>query len=206
MKRVSSAIDDPGVGDGWFKVSSTGYDEASAKWCTEHLSRNNGIMSFNIPSDLAGGYYLVRPELLALQEADKTPPNPQFYTGCAQIFLDSRATCVPNDTVRIPGYVNISNPAVLFNIYEPKWPYPDLGPAVYVTGKSAAMQLHPLGKQNEGLFPQNAIMMNANWWGVEVDKYHDEEGCWNVSSALYYCFCFYIFYFGLGNYVVGDLC
>lgn len=88
----------------------------SARPC---FDSKTGIITVTLPKDLAGGYYLVRPELLALHEVDKTPPNPQFYAGCAQIFLDSSATGVPDHTVSIPGYVDINNPSVLFNVWEP---------------------------------------------------------------------------------------
>ncbi|KAI9051673.1 hypothetical protein LZ554_004715 [Drepanopeziza brunnea f. sp. 'monogermtubi'] len=185
MKRVDSAITNTGVGDGWFKVAFTGYDAATSKWCTETLREKSGIITFPIPNDLAGGYYLVRPELLSLHQADKSPPNPQFYVGCAQIFLESKETKVPSETVSIPGYVNISNPAVLFNIYDPKWPYPEPGPGVYKAGQSPAKTVKRVRKQTEGLLPANAEMTNANWWGVKLDDYHTQNGCWNASTSCY---------------------
>lgn len=78
MKAVHSAISDPGNGPGWFKIWDSGYDSTSSQCryfqpnhvseltilgCTEKLIKNNGLFSVKIPSDLAGGYYLVRPEL-----------------------------------------------------------------------------------------------------------------------------------------------
>lgn len=184
MKYVDSAIKDTGVGDGWFKVVGAGYDPASSKWCTEILNANKGIMSFPIPTDLAGGYYLVRPELLSLHESDKSPPDPQFYVGCAQIFLESKGNKVPSQTVKIPGLVDITNPSVLFNIYEPKWPYHVPGPGVYTAGKSPAKTVRGVEKQTEGMLPGNVEMTNANWWGTKLDKYHTEDGCWNVSLLV----------------------
>ena len=128
-------------------------------------------MSIYIPGDLSGGYYLVRPELLALHEADKNPPDPQFYIGCAQIFLQSNSVAVPssNFTVSIPGYVNAGDASVDFNIYNPAWPYPMIGPTPYfegvfdaldganaVTSSAAAMS------QEEGLIPAGCVVENAN--------------------------------------------
>jgi len=187
MKSVQSAIDDPAVGAGWFKIWDEGYDSKSSKWCTEKLIANDGYLSVNIPVDLAGGYYLVRPELLALHQADKTPPNPQFYVGCAQIFLNSTGAAHPAQTVSIPGYVNINDPSVLFNIYTPKWPYPMPGPKPYVGGSSPAIKVKAALRpqtQSEGLLPGNAILTNANWWGVELDSYTTATGCWNVRNAI----------------------
>lgn len=137
-----------------------------------------------IPSELAGGYYLVRPELLALHQADKSPPNPQFYVGCAQIYLNSTRDTEPVDTVKIPGYVTIQDPSVLFNIYEPKWPYPMPGPAPYVSGSSSNKTVIPLRKQDEGLLPAKVVVTNANWWAMELDSYSTVDGCWNVSPLF----------------------
>ncbi|CZS88649.1 uncharacterized protein RAG0_00323 [Rhynchosporium agropyri] len=185
MKHVSSAITSPAIGDGWFKVSRSGYDSVTKKWCTEKLNANNGLMSFSIPEDLAGGYYLVRPELLSLQDADKTPPNPQFYAGCAQVFLSSNATMVPSETVSIPGYVGIGDASVLFDVYNPVWPYKEPGPGIYRPGESALIEVEPVEKQTEGLLPGDAYLTNANWWGMEVSSYGDEGGCWNASRNCY---------------------
>jgi len=179
MKHVDSAVKDKAVGDGWFKIWDEAYDAGTSQWCTEKLIQNKGMLSVKIPENLAGGYYLVRPELLALHQADKNPPNPQFYVGCAQIFLDSGGTSLPQNTVKIPGYVEKTDPAVLFNIYIPKWPYPALGPDVYKEG-SSSVQVKPVDKQTEGALPPNAILENANWWALELGSYSDSQGCTNV--------------------------
>ncbi|KAL5325697.1 hypothetical protein ACEPPN_006827 [Leptodophora sp. 'Broadleaf-Isolate-01'] len=183
MKNVGSAIKDPGVGDGWFKIGHLGYDLATHKWCTQTLIVNHGLLSFPVPPDLAGGYYLIRPELLALQDADKNPPNPQFYTGCAQIFLRSNGTALPKDTVRIPGYVGIENASVRFDVYNPVWPYLELGPEVYMPGLSPKRVVQSVERQTEGLLPGNAVVANANWWSVELSPYENEDGCWNSDTC-----------------------
>jgi len=182
MKRVASAISDTAAGNGWFKIFDDSYDFTTNEWCTDKLIKNDGLLNITIPSDLVGGYYLVRPELLSLHESDKNPPNPQFYAGCAQIFLDSAATAVVKETVSIPGYVSLEDPAVLFNIYEAKFPAPRVGPAPYTssanTGNVNAGSEKPI--QSEGLLPENAVVTNANWWGIEVESYTTEDGCWKV--------------------------
>ncbi|PVH83536.1 lytic polysaccharide monooxygenase, partial [Cadophora sp. DSE1049] len=196
MKHVSSAIKDNGVGDGWFKIASMGYDAASKKWCTQKLSEKNGLLDLGvkIPEDLARGYYLVRPELLSLHDADKDPPNPQFYTGCAQIFVASAGTALPKYTVKIPGYVGITDKSVLFDVYNPVWPYAEPGPEVYTPGRSPGRTVGLLQRQDEGLLPGNARIVNANWWGVELSSYGDENGlfpyqasksCYSQADAYY---------------------
>lgn len=192
MKNTASAISDKATGDGWFKIWDEGYDSAAGKWCTEKVIANGGLLSVKVPDDLAGGNYLVRSELLALQEADKTPANPQFYVGCAQIFLQSTATTLPKDTVSIPGYVTIKDPSVLFSIYTPKFPYTTPGPAAYQPGVSASKQVTAVTQQTEGLRPASALLVNANWVGTEVSSYSTESGCntaaeacWNQANTCY---------------------
>ncbi|TVY46521.1 putative endo-beta-1,4-glucanase D [Lachnellula occidentalis] len=182
MKRVDSAIQDKAIRDGWFKIWEDTYDAGTLQWCTEKLIKNNGMLSVQVPENLAGGYYLIRPELLALHQAGKNPPNPQFYVGCAQIFLNSTATSVPKDTVKIPGYVGPTDPAVLFNIYTPKWPYPTLGPALYEDG-SNRIEVKPVDKQSEGLLPYNIVAINANWWALELESYSTSDGCKNATKV-----------------------
>ncbi|KAI9741526.1 MAG: hypothetical protein M1818_004332 [Claussenomyces sp. TS43310] len=186
MKAVDSAISDVGYGSGWFKIWDSGYDTDTKQWCTEKLIANNGLLSVDIPADLKGGSYLVRPELLALHQADKTPPNPQFYTGCAQIFLQSQGTGVPSDTVSIPGYVNATDPSVTFDIYNPVWPYPMLGPPPYIGRSNKKVKaVTAATQQTEGKIPGNCVLMNANWCGIELDSYTTEAGCWNASTACW---------------------
>lgn len=188
MKSVTSAITDPGYGDGWFKIWDSGYNNVTQEWCTTQLIANDGLLSVNIPSDLAGGYYLVRPELLALHQADKSPPNPQFYVGCAQIFLNSTGTALPSETVSIPGYVQAGDPSVDFDIYTvgSTFAYPMPGPAPYEGGNEASVKAHSvktgLHAQTEGLEPENCMLTVANWCGIELDSYSTEDGCWNVSG------------------------
>ncbi|KAI4720138.1 glycoside hydrolase family 61 protein [Aureobasidium sp. EXF-10727] len=189
LKKVDSAINDEGAGEGWFKIWDEGYDQSAGKWCTEKLITNNGHLSVQMPQGLQGGYYLVRPELLALHNADKG--DPQFYAGCAQVWLNSAGTQLPQHTVSIPGYVDYDQPSTSFNIWnEPMaLPYPMPGPAVYAPSSSANVGDQKLRvsqqKQTEGLAPGDCIITNGNWDGIELDKYSDQAGCWNASTACW---------------------
>lgn len=132
----------------------------SRKWCTEKLIENDGFLSVRIPKDLLGGGYLIGTELLSLHEADKNPPQPQWYIGCAQIFLESTATSVPVDTVKIPGYVDSAHPSLHFNIYyRPRFPYIAPGPKPYESGVSKVIQVkHDYNKLTKnGRLPKDVI-------------------------------------------------
>jgi len=185
MKKVdNSAASNNAAGDGWFKIMEDGYDSTAGKWCTEKLIPNDGHLAATIPKDLAAGYYLVRPELLALHQADKTPPDPQFYIGCAQIFLKSTGSATPPNTVSIPGYVNMSTPAMTFNIWNipMKLPFPDFGPSLDTGGSSKRdLKERTTTTQTIGLKPENCVMVNGNWCGFMPPSYSSQNNCYTVS-------------------------
>ncbi|KAI0840745.1 glycoside hydrolase family 61 protein [Hypoxylon sp. FL0890] len=186
-KQVQDMAADSAAGPGWIKLWDEGYDDSSGKWCTEKLIDNNGLLSFKIPKFLPAGYWLFRPELLALHEADKG--DPQFYTGCAQIYIEGDNTAalkVPAEySVSIPGYVQASEPGLNFNIYSPKFPYPMPGPKVYTPTGSASTSSSKAQTQAKGLVPSDYLIKNANWVGLEVADYSTEAGCWESSSACF---------------------
>ncbi|KAH8912399.1 hypothetical protein BR93DRAFT_942358 [Coniochaeta sp. PMI_546] len=196
LKQVNNITFSAAEGDGWFKIWDSGYDEQSKKWCTEKLIDDNGLLSVALPSALPTGYFLVRPELLALQQADKG--DPQFYAGCAQLFVQgTRAGTldVPADRhVSIPGHVRPDDKGLTFNIYDQKLdlPYPVPGPAVYfpvfaevqTAGVKAAAAANGQ-QQTQGVVPDDCLLKNANWCGFEVESYSDEAGCWAASEACY---------------------
>ncbi|KAK3067994.1 hypothetical protein LTS18_000850, partial [Coniosporium uncinatum] len=184
MKSVKSAINDSAAGDGWFKIWDEGYDEKEEKWCTNKMIDNGGRMSVKVPTELAGGYYLVRPEFVALHAADKG--DPQFYTGCAQIFLKSSGNAKPSKTVSIPGFVDKDTPGLTFNIWETPMalPYPIPGPEVAELVGTDSVSANTVQTQTEGETPSGdaCILENANWCGKEVPSYSDEAGCWASQS------------------------
>lgn len=179
---MDSAVKDKGAGDGWFKLFDHGYDSSTERWCTDEIIDNNGLLSVNLPKGLEGGYYLARPEILALHAANSG--DPQFYTGCAQIFLESTGNLVPEETVSIPGYVKYGQPATSFDIYNTdNAEYTVPGPAVAnLTSSGAQSGSEAQTSQTEGLKPEGCICENSNWCGKEVPSYSTESGCWDASE------------------------
>ncbi|KAI1133611.1 family 61 glycoside hydrolase [Nemania abortiva] len=187
-KQIQNMANDKAAGPGWIKLWDEGYDAAAKKWCTEKLIDNNGLLSFEIPEGLPAGYWLFRPELLALHEADKG--DPQFYVGCAQVFVQSSNTAalkIPADrSVSIPGHVHANDAGLTFNIYTPSFPYLLPGPKVFAVPPPSKGEVDTTGpsvpKQTQGVIPSKYIVKNANWIGVEVPDYGDEKGCWASSE------------------------
>ncbi|KAI0206475.1 lytic polysaccharide monooxygenase [Astrocystis sublimbata] len=190
-KQVKDMAKDEAAGPGWIKLWDEGYDASSKKWCTEKLIDNQGLLSFQIPEGLPTGNWLFRPELLALHEADKG--DPQFYVGCAQIFVESSNTGtldVPAEQkVNIPGHVNAKTPGLTFNIYTPSFPYPLPGPKAFAVPSPKGGEIDTSGpsvpKQTQGIVPSTYIVKNANWIGVEVPDYSSEDGCWSSSEKCW---------------------
>ncbi|KAH7116003.1 glycosyl hydrolase family 61-domain-containing protein [Dendryphion nanum] len=178
MKKVASAKNDKGAGDGWFKVAAEGYEgtSSSGKWCTDKIIDNGGFLSFSIPKGLQGGDYLVRPEILALH-AVAASNDPQFYTGCAQVFLESQGNLVPESTVSIPGHVKKNEPSTSFNIYYGMDPttyqLPGPGLAKLVSGTATSQT-----QQTDGFKPEGCILLNGNWCAKEIPDFTTETGCW----------------------------
>ncbi|KAI1357408.1 lytic polysaccharide monooxygenase [Xylaria arbuscula] len=190
-KRLSSP-DADAAGPGWFKLWGEGYDMDADKWATEKFIDTNGLISIQIPTGLPAGNYLFRPEVVAMHNV--TPEvEPQFYIGCAQVFLESSVTAdldIPSEkSVSIPGYLTKEDPSVTYNIYsdeeysDPKKPYPMMGPEPFAP---AAVQKAASGnvvRQTEGDIPDSCLLLNANWCGVEVPSYKDNStGCWNALT------------------------
>ncbi|KAF2009915.1 lytic polysaccharide monooxygenase [Aaosphaeria arxii CBS 175.79] len=180
LKKVDSAINDQGTchGDGWFKIFDHGYDKDADAWCTDKIIDNDGKLSVVLPKGLESGYYLARPEILALHKALEN--DPQFYTGCAQLFLEGGGNLGPAETVSIPGYVKYGQESTNWNIYYGTKPedYPLPGPQIAkLVSKSASANAGETS-QTEGLKPAGCIVENANWCGKEVPDYSDEKGCW----------------------------
>ena len=66
-----------GQGAVWTKLYEDGY--SNGKWGTENFISAKGMVTITLPNLMAGDY-LIRPELIALHEAEN-PDKAQFYNG-----------------------------------------------------------------------------------------------------------------------------
>ncbi|KXX82068.1 putative endo-beta-1,4-glucanase D [Madurella mycetomatis] len=206
LKPVSNMTTSSAAGPNWFKIYAEGYDENMRKWATEKLIDNHGLLSINLPVGLPTGYYLVRTEILALQNVSQDGyVDPQFYVNCAQLFIEGSST---SDTLTIPtgmeasipGHVTANHPGLTFNIYQDDpltTPYEVVGPAAFfstsastiaTTGKSYAKNYHQQDRQPaqaEGLIPPACLVKNANWCASLPPRYTDEATCWASSADCF---------------------
>ncbi|WYZ45217.1 hypothetical protein EsH8_VIII_000533 [Colletotrichum jinshuiense] len=186
IKKVDDMATTAAAGAGWFKIWDDGYDESTQQWCVDKLIANNGLLTVELPSGLPAGYYLVRPEILALHQAVSLK-DPQYYVGCAQVYIQSGPSGtleVPSEyAVSIPGYIDGSEPGNTFNLYDnPQYPYPVPGPKPYSPSGTASAQAV---STFDGGVPSDCLLKNANWCGKAVDSYSTETGCWAAVDACY---------------------
>jgi Auxiliary Activity family 9 (formerly GH61) len=187
MKKVDSAIQDTAAGDGWFKIWAQGYDESTQQWCTNKLINNGGYLTVTVPSGLLGGYYLIRGELLALHIATAPANNPQYYIGCAQLFIQSTGNLVPVSTVTIPGIAKAGDAANNYDIYQKplSLPYPAAGGPVTTFQPASGAKAVAQTQQTEGLKPANCVCQSgSNFCAHEVQDYTNSTGCWPVRYPL----------------------
>ncbi|KAH6607209.1 endoglucanase b [Trichoderma cornu-damae] len=189
VKKVEDMFADGTAGGGWFKIWEDGYDPETQKWCVDTLVQNNGLMSVRLPQGLPSGYYLVRPEILALHWAAHWR-DPQYFVGCAQIFINSDVEGtldIPEEHLAtIPGYVDLDTPSVTFDIYQKQPPpYSVPGPRVFIPSAKAAKGSASAAVQTAGLIPRDCLLKSANWCGRPIPPYSDRASCWDGVRDCY---------------------
>eukprot|EP01112_Ceratiomyxa_fruticulosa_P004095 TRINITY_DN1444_c0_g1_i1.p1 TRINITY_DN1444_c0_g1~~TRINITY_DN1444_c0_g1_i1.p1 ORF type:complete len:203 (-),score=36.81 TRINITY_DN1444_c0_g1_i1:133-741(-) len=123
-------------GQVWFKIYEKGYNNQTKQFCIDEMlqSSSRGLMTFQIPNDLAPGDYVLRGELIALHDGNKRN-GAQPYVHCAEITVTGNGTRSPPSSalVTFPGAYQASDPGIFFDIY-PKQGfgyYPTPGPPVW---------------------------------------------------------------------------
>lgn len=131
-----SSIQDP-ASLSYFKIDHKGYDKANGRWAAEELIANNNSWTVTIPSDIKAGYYLIRHEILALQEA-AVPVSGQFYPSCSNLKVTGGGSALPQG-VKFPGAYSNEDPGIHINIYTGfNGDYVIPGPDVYGGGGSGS--------------------------------------------------------------------
>ncbi|KAJ5040388.1 uncharacterized protein L3040_006044 [Drepanopeziza brunnea f. sp. 'multigermtubi'] len=110
---VDDASQATGVGS-WFKIDEFASTE-NGTWANVIMAAQDMTYTFNLPTGLASGEYLLRSEMLALHGAADLG-GAQFYIGCAQLKITgtgSAGSCGPS--IELPGAYKADDP----NIYIP---------------------------------------------------------------------------------------
>jgi hypothetical protein len=134
-----------------------GYDPATKLWANEKLIKNDRKNTFQLPSDIKPGMYVLRTELLALHYSNTQ--GPQFYPHCFNIQILGDGTVSPPG-VKFPGGYKTNDPSLVGNLYDAAgkpldWSkYVIPGPAKYAGKYDAPTGSPPVVSDKErGVFP-----------------------------------------------------
>jgi hypothetical protein len=95
-----------------------GQDASSSQggWYQASIAQGNSV-TVTLPKDLAPGDYLVRHELISLQNA-QSPGGAEFYASCTQVRVGgSGSTKLDSSTlVSFPGAYSPTDPGIQLNV------------------------------------------------------------------------------------------
>ncbi|RDL33867.1 uncharacterized protein BP5553_08235 [Venustampulla echinocandica] len=111
------------------------------------MNFTNDTYTATIPADIKPGTYIIRNEIVALHFALSVPANlagfnsvgPQFYPTCFNLRVTGSGTATPLG-VNFPGAYSATDPGLKFDVYSNDTNYPSLGPAVYKSKTSVALE------------------------------------------------------------------
>jgi len=91
-----------GIGE-WFKIDE--WDSTNGTWASEIMDEGNMTYTFNLPTGLESGDYLLRSEMLALH-GSTTVGGAQFFIGCGQLSITGTGTTDCSPSITLPGDYN----------------------------------------------------------------------------------------------------
>lgn len=118
----------------YFKIDEKGLE--NGQWATQELIANNNSWTVTLPSDISAGNYLIRHELLALQESSRRL-GAQFYPMCTNLKITGGGSANP-EGVTFPGAYKADDPGILVDIFNGISDYVIPGPPVYGSGSSSS--------------------------------------------------------------------
>jgi len=141
----------------FFKIAERGYDAQNKLWGNEQLIKADRKDTFQLPSDIKPGMYVLRTELMSLHYATKT--GPQFYSHCFNVEIQGTGTETPKG-VTFPGGYTKNDPSLVFRLYnqggaENSWEtYKVPGPPKYAGKYEAPTGPAPVvSEKDRGVFP-----------------------------------------------------
>ncbi|KAF8623797.1 hypothetical protein AX15_006189 [Amanita polypyramis BW_CC] len=114
----------------WFLIDRQG-QSSNGTWAQASLTQG-AMATVKIPSNLAAGNYMIRSEIIALQNA-VSEGGAEFYPSCTQLRVGGSQSGMPSssDLVSLPGAYKDSDPGILDpNVYNPGASYTFPGPSV----------------------------------------------------------------------------
>jgi len=125
----------------WFKISELGVQPDNTSWYQANIAEGMPA-NVTIPSKISPGNYLLRSELISLQNA-VSEYGAEFYPACVQLSVggSGTGTATSSDECHMPGCYSDSDPGIFDpNIYNPPLTYTFPGPAVPTFVGNGAVQ------------------------------------------------------------------
>jgi cellulase len=114
MVYMAKADSTNGQGAVWTKIYEDGVD-SNGKWGVDRYRSNKGAITVKLPN-LVDGEYLIRPEIIALHEANDLE-KAQFYNGCGQLKISGGSVELPASGTDMTKAYSATDPGVKVNIY-----------------------------------------------------------------------------------------
>ena len=106
----------PSSSTSWFKIAEAGEKEPGTPNTWAQADLNTGAPAdVTLPSDLAPGNYLIRHEIIALQNA-QAEGGAEFYPSCLQVKVSGNEDGSPNTSVHFPGAYSATDAGLLGNV------------------------------------------------------------------------------------------
>ncbi|KAI9567868.1 glycoside hydrolase family 61 protein [Boletus coccyginus] len=115
----------------WFKISQLGTESDNATWYQANIMAGMPA-NVTIPSNIESGNYLLRTELISLQNA-MLQGGAEFYPGCIQLSIggSGTGTATSSEECTLPGCYSDTDPGILDpTAYDPPIDYVFPGPPV----------------------------------------------------------------------------
>ncbi|KAJ7366865.1 glycoside hydrolase family 61 protein [Mycena albidolilacea] len=145
----------------WFKIQQAGRDASG--WAQAQLN-SGASATLSLPSNLAPGNYLLRHEIIALQNGG-SQGGAEFYASCSQLRVGGSGTGAPtsSDLVKIPGAYSATDPGILVDVYSnPNAPYTFPGPPIasFIAGGDSTPPTNPPGTSSvpPGNLPGTSVL------------------------------------------------
>ncbi|TFK23794.1 endoglucanase B [Coprinopsis marcescibilis] len=178
----------PGGDNSWVKIFEEG-EYSKGQWAVvPKLVNNRGVHSVRIPNNLKSGFYLLRPELFTLHEADvahtaNANRGIQLYMECIQIYVGGNGTVTLPQGVSFPGAYSYNSPGIVYNcniVYNPPASaYKVPGPTVWA-GAAPSVANPPLGAKKGPL-----TYTRWNTWVGPTDRIVTATGAGGMTKTAY---------------------
>ncbi|KAL5482497.1 hypothetical protein ACEPAI_9091 [Sanghuangporus weigelae] len=113
----------PDASTEWFKIDEQGEsaDGDSSTWAQAKLL-DGSPATVTIPNGLKAGNYLVRHEIVSLQNS-VSAGGAEYYPSCLQVTVGGNDNGEPSETVHFPGAYSETDPGILGDFYTSGYSY-----------------------------------------------------------------------------------